>query len=75
MILSSQVVRVNSYLGNSKSRAPLFLKNIQANAAIAVDVRMENFCPESHLKNTLNRYQKIRKIHEEEKTEIPIPDR
>ncbi|MFS7927218.1 hypothetical protein Hanom_Chr04g00306371 [Helianthus anomalus] len=40
----------NTNLGNSKSRAPLFLQNVKTNAAIAVDVRVEDLRPESHLR-------------------------
>lgn len=73
-ILISRVVLLNIYLGNSKSRAPLFLQNIKANAAIAVDIWVENLCPECHLKNTFIHYKKNEKIHwqRKENTEISI---
>jgi hypothetical protein len=37
------------YLGDGKSRAPLFLQNIQADAAIAVNIWMEHLCLECNL--------------------------
>ena len=36
-------------LRNSKGRTPLFLQDVQANAPIAVNVRVKNLCPERYL--------------------------
>ena len=38
-----------SHLGNGEGRAPLFFQNVKANASIAVDIRVEHFCPECNL--------------------------
>jgi hypothetical protein len=34
------------YLRNGESRAPLFLQDVKANAAIAVDIGVKHFCLE-----------------------------
>lgn len=40
------------YLGNCQGGAPLFFQDIKANATIAVNIGMKNFCSECYLQNT-----------------------
>lgn len=37
------------YLGYGKGRAPLLFEDVKTDATIAINVRVENFCPEGNL--------------------------
>ena len=44
-------------LGNSKSRRPLILQDVETNGAVAVDVGVVNLGSEVNLKTNESRYQ------------------
>lgn len=46
--VSQQGTDGEQYLGNGQSRAPLLFQNVQANAALAVDIWVVNLCLELH---------------------------
>jgi len=48
-IINNQEQQVKSNLGNGQCRAPLFLKNVETNTSIAVDVWVEYLSPKCNL--------------------------
>lgn len=56
-------MKLDIYLGYGQGRAPLFLQNVKANAAIAVNVRVKHLCPECNLHKTKQVEQTSDKQH------------